>query len=72
MNTIKIHREKLGLSQDKLAKLLGVRQSTVAMWETQKNSPRFDKIPLLAEALHCTVDELFGLDSAPAKKKKGA
>lgn len=59
MNTIKYHREQLGLSQEQLAKKLGIRQSTVAMWETQKNFPRSDKLPLLARALQCSIDDLF-------------
>ena len=70
MNTIKLHREQLGISQEQLAKAMRVRQSTVAMWETQKNFPRSDKLPLLATVLHCTVDDLF--DAIPASSEKSA
>ena len=66
MNTIKYHRERAGMSLEQLACMIGVRQSTVAMWETQKNFPRSDKLPLLATVLHCTVDELFSAGPAPA------
>ncbi len=66
MNTIKFHREQLGLSQEQLAKKLGIRQSTVAMWETQKNFPRSDKLPLLAVALQCSIDDLFSDDDKEA------
>lgn len=64
MNQIKLFREKRGLTQDSLAKLLGVRQSTVAMWETTKNLPRAGKLPLLAKILDCTVDELLQKEGA--------
>ena len=70
MNTIKLYREKLGMSQEQLAGMMGVRQSTVAMWETQKNFPRSDKLPLLAAVLSCTVDELFAADPAPKRVHK--
>ena len=66
MNTIKVHRERLGLSQEQLATKLGIRQSTVAMWETQKNLPRSDKLPQLAAILHCSIDDLFNVDEMSA------
>ena len=56
---IKEAREKAGLTQQDLANELGVGQSTVAMWETQKSLPRTDKLPALAKILGCTIDELL-------------
>lgn len=56
---IKEVREKAGLTQQDLANELGVGQSTVAMWETQKSLPRTDKLPALAKILGCTIDELL-------------
>ena len=56
---IKEAREKAGLTQQDLANELGVGQSTVAMWETQKTLPRTDKLPALAKILGCTIDELL-------------
>ena len=61
---IKEAREKAGFTQQDLADELGVGQSTVAMWETQKSLPRTDKLPALAKILGCTIDELL--------KKEGA
>ena len=61
---IKEAREKAGFTQQDLADELGVSQSTVAMWETQKSLPRTDKLPALAKILGCTIDELL--------KKEGA
>lgn len=56
---IKEAREKAGLTQQDLANELGVGQSTVAMWETQKSLPRTDKLPALAKILGCTIDDLL-------------
>ena len=56
---IKEAREKAGLTQQDLANELGVGQSAVAMWETQKSLPRTDKLPALAKILGCTIDELL-------------
>ena len=56
---IKKAREKAGFTQQDLADELGVSQSTVATWETQKSLPRTDKLPALAKILGCTIDELL-------------
>ena len=58
MNIKKI-REKKGITQQELAKKLGVVQSTVAMWETNKSLPRLATLPAIAKALGCTIDELL-------------
>ena len=47
------------LTQEQLARDLGVRRSTVAMWETGKAMPRAALLPKLADILGCTVDELL-------------
>lgn len=60
MDAIKTLREKAGFTQQQLGEMLGVRQSTVAMWETGGSSPRTDKLPELARILGCMIDELYG------------
>ena len=60
MANIKILREKVGITQMKLAEDIGVTQACVAMWETGKAFPNSDKLPKLAEVLGCTIDELYG------------
>ena len=57
-------RNKMDLTQTELATLLGVHQSTVADWETGKKYPTGDKLPLIAKALNCTIDELYAKQSA--------
>lgn len=60
MRTIKDLREARGISQESLAQMLGIDRSTVAKWETSDVYPRGEKILALADALHCSIDALFG------------
>lgn len=57
--TIRKIRESKGLTQKALAKLLNVTRSSVAMWEKGESLPRADKLPMLAEVLQCSIDDLF-------------
>lgn len=59
MVALKALRKNAGLSQQKLADLLGVSQSNVAMWETTPQIPRPDTLRQLAALLGCTIDELY-------------
>lgn len=59
MNGIKKMRERAGLSQVALSKILEVDTSTVCKWETAEVLPRTDKLPLLAKIFNCTIDDLF-------------
>ena len=53
------YRERQGLTQDQLAQLVGVKQSTVGMWENGTNSPRAKTLEKIAEILHVTVNDLM-------------
>ena len=44
-------RKKRGLTQTEVATLLGVKQSTVAMWETGKSIPNTNTLLLLVDIL---------------------
>lgn len=55
----KSRRESIEMTQETLAKRMGVKRSTVAMWETGKSLPRADKLMELAKLFSCTVDELL-------------
>ena len=52
-------RKKTGLTQEDLAKTVDVKRSTVSMWESGQSMPRAELIPKLAEALGCSIDEIF-------------
>ena len=59
MQTIREARKALGLSQEQLAKLVGVTQGAVAQWENGLTHPAFAVLPKLAAVLGMTVDELI-------------
>lgn len=56
---IKELREQLGISQCCLASTLGVDQTSISQWERGTANPTVPRLPELAKALHCTIDELF-------------
>lgn len=53
-------RKENGISQQKLADLLGLRQSTVAMWEKGKNSPEYESLINIANIFGTSMDYLTG------------
>ena len=59
-------REAHGLNQTEVAEAMGVGQSAVAMWESGTQSPRADKLPMLAKLYNCTIDELFEEETTEA------
>ena len=60
---IKDLRIAAGLSQVELADRMKVGQATIAGWESGDYHPTADKLPQLADALHCTIDALFGRET---------
>ena len=59
MEELKKLRVRRGLTQDELAKLPGVKRTTVTQWETGTNHPRATMLIKLAKVLRCTVDALL-------------
>lgn len=51
-------RTEMGLTQDELAKMVGIGQSAVCTIEQCRHIPRVDTVCMLAEALGMTLDEL--------------
>ena len=66
---IKKLREAAGISQMRLSEMINVPQSTIASWETGRALPRADKLPLIAKALGCTVDDLLKEPSSETEAK---
>lgn len=62
MNGIELQRKKNCITQSELAQILGVSQANISQWEKGEALPRADKLPVIAQALHCTIDELFSPD----------
>ena len=53
------YRNRMGLTQDTLAKKLKVTRAVVSAWETGKAVPRCDKLKPLARVLQCGVADLL-------------
>ncbi len=60
MQNIREARQMKGITQEQLAKMLGITQGAVAQWENGLTHPSFEMLPKVVEALGLTVDELIG------------
>ena len=58
MNLSELRKNK-GISQEELAKALGVSQGAISAYETGRWEPSIQTIKKLASILDCTVDELL-------------
>ena len=59
--TMRMWREKRGLTQPELARLSGISQVTISALEIGRNSGgNLDTIELLADALGLSIDEYVG------------
>jgi putative transcriptional regulator len=56
---IKEYRNRLNLTQEDLAKIVGVRRETVVFLEQGKYNPSLKLAHDVAYALHTTIDDLF-------------
>lgn len=65
---VKEYRQRRGLSQDELARMVGVRRQAVYDMESGRYLPNTAVALRLARALGCTVEMLFGAEPAPAHK----
>ena len=64
---IKISREKKGLEQGELAKLVGKSQSMVSLYEKDPRKTAVDVLEKLSEIFNTTVDYLIGLTNIEQK-----
>lgn len=53
-------RERLGKTLAEVANAAGVTPGAVSQWESGQTIPTADKIPAIAAALGCSIDELYG------------
>jgi putative transcriptional regulator len=59
---IKEYRSRLSMTQDDLAKKVGVRRETIVFLEQGKYNPSLRLAHDVAHALHAKIDELFIFD----------
>ena len=55
-------RKRLGLTQDRLAELLGITAQAVSKWENDQSCPDITMLPKLAEVFGISTDDLLGLE----------
>ena len=58
MSAIATLRKAKGLTQERMAELLGIDQSTVSSWEVGRSSPRVSQLKAIAKALGCKPADL--------------
>ena len=59
LTRIKEYRSRFSLTQDDLAKLVGVRRETIVFLEQGKYNPSLKLAHDVAQALHAKIDDLF-------------
>ena len=59
---IKEIRETKGYSQEDLAQILEVNQTTIGQWENGKKKPNFDNMLNIYKKFNITPNELMGID----------
>lgn len=62
---IRMHRQRLGLSQGSLGKLLGVSAVAVGKWERGISQPDIGTLSRMADIFSTTIDELCGRSPQP-------
>lgn len=58
---LRMARERVGLNQTELGRLIGVEQQQVGRWENDKNQPSFLIVTTIAKVLDVSTDFLAGL-----------
>lgn len=65
-DNVRANRERLGLSQEELARRVGLTNSAVSQWEGGRAKPRIGVMKALSEVFGMTVSELLGEDAPGA------
>ena len=58
------YRKRMGLTQEQLSEMLHLSPQAISKWETGASQPDTSLLPLLAETLQVTIDQLFYGDAA--------
>lgn len=69
-DNVRANRERLGLSQEELARRVGLTNSAVSQWEGGRAKPRIGVMKALSEIFGMTVSELLGDDAPGAGMRK--
>lgn len=72
MNRIPEARRLRGLTQQELARLVGVGRAAISHYESGRRKPDVEMALRLAEALRTTVERLFGADGRAFPERRRA
>ena len=61
-------RKRKGISQEKLAELIGVSRQAVTKWESGNTNPDTENLIRISEIFGCSLDELCGVVAEKPKK----
>lgn len=64
------YRKAAGISQEKLADMLGVSRQAVSKWETGETQPEMANLMAICRILNITPNELLGYDSKGNEESK--
>ena len=56
---LKAYRYQNSITQKELADLFGITSLSVSKWEREECCPDIALLPVLADAIGCTVDDFF-------------
>ena len=65
---IKNVRIKSGMTQAKLAEILGIPYQSIGQWERGLRNPKYDTLQKIADALNIDLNDLIESDPLPDKK----
>lgn len=57
-------RKEKGFTQSQLGEKCGADNTVISHWETGSAAPRADKLPLVADALGVSIDDLYTVAKA--------
>lgn len=63
-------REKKDWKQADLARASGLSQGLISLYESGKNEPLLSNLMILANALHCTLEDLTGIEALRGAEEK--
>lgn len=69
--TIAERRKEQGMTQLDLAEKMGVTDKAVSKWERDLSCPDINSLPLLAELLQVSVEELMQIKKGASQPQKG-
>src|SRR5262245_25714915 len=64
-------REGKGLTQERLAELVGVKRDAVARWEADVREPGWSNVVALARALSVSLEDFLQAPAEPQPRKPG-